>query len=142
MAELGVPLLLSTTKDYLTGKITPQAQNEAEATFCKLITTADAQIDWSQPASEIKNKINAFYPWPATWTTISGKRLKIFPPITLTDDFAPETPGKIALLDIGLAVQCGQGAIIIAELQPEGKKLMRAKDYVNGLQAKEQLQLV
>ncbi|MEK7653488.1 MAG: methionyl-tRNA formyltransferase [Patescibacteria group bacterium] len=80
LAKIGAPLLIQTIKNYLAEKIQPREQNHNEATFCRLITKDEAKIDWSKPAEEIERKIRAFYPWPAAWTTLDGKRLKIFPP--------------------------------------------------------------
>jgi len=132
LAELGSPLLLETIIKYLAGNIKPQEQNHDEATFCKIISKEDAQIDWQLPAQEIKQKIYAFYPWPATWTTWDGKRIKIFPPVQVIDEGSDVKAGEVFLSDGRLAIKAGSGALIINKLQLEGKKEVNAEEFVRG----------
>ncbi|MFA5029522.1 MAG: methionyl-tRNA formyltransferase [Patescibacteria group bacterium] len=130
LAELGVPLLLTTIKGFLGGKIKPQEQNHESATFCQTITKDSAKIDWSNAAIEIKRKIYAFYPWPGVWAIWGGKRIKFFPPAEIVND--SKKPGEIFLSGDGLAVGCGQGSLKISKLQLEGKKEMTAQEFLRG----------
>ncbi len=132
LAKLGAPLLIETIKKYLVGEITPREQNHAEATFCKTITKEDAQINWQSSAQEIKQKIYAFYPWPATWTTWNGKRIKIFPPVQVISDESDIKVGEIFLSASQLAIKTGSGALIINKLQLEGKKEVSSQEFARG----------
>ena len=113
LAESGVPLLLSTIKSFVSGDITPQAQDDSLATYCQTITKDDGHIDWSSPAEQVKRQVHAFYPWPATWTTLGGKRLKIFPPVEImpSDDSSPI--GAIKADNGELVIRCGRDSLKI-----------------------------
>ena len=132
LAGIGSPLLLQTIKKYLAGEITPQEQNHEAATFCKTISKENAQIDWQLSAQEIKQKIYAFYPWPATWTTWDGKRIKIFPPVQVNSEQSDIKIGEVFLSDNKLAVKTGSGALIVNQLQLEGKKEVAADEFLRG----------
>lgn len=139
VADVSVDLLSQTIKDYLSGKIKSEEQNHSLATFCKTIDKAQAQIDWSNGAQEVKQKVNAFYPWPGTWTTWNGKRIKLFPPVEVLEtknaSFAGATEakaGEVFLSDDKLAIGCGQNFLIIHKLQLEGKKEMSAEEFARG----------
>lgn len=78
IAELSGNLLVKTLPLYVNEKITPQTQNEAEATYTKKLATQDAFIDLDKDTPEsIMRKIHALNPEPGTWTTLNGKRTKI-----------------------------------------------------------------
>jgi methionyl-tRNA formyltransferase len=132
LAVMGAPLLLETVKEYLAGKITPAEQDHNQATFCRTISKEDAQINWQSSAQEIKQKIYAFYPWPATWTTWNGKRLKLFPPVQVISEQSDIKVGEVFLSDGKLAVKTGADALVINQLQLEGKKEASAEEFLRG----------
>jgi len=136
LAKIGVPLLLQTITDFLGGQLTPIEQDHNQATFCKSISKEDAKIDWSQPAKIIRRKIYAFYPWPATWTSYNGKRLKIFPPVEIkkltNQENNSSRVGAASIQDNSLLILCGEDSLIIKRLQLEGKKEMLAEDFIRG----------
>jgi methionyl-tRNA formyltransferase len=130
LAQSGVPLLITTLKDFLAKKIIPQQQDHEQATFCRIIKKEDGAIDFSDTALSIKNKIYAFYPWPATHGELDGKRIKFFPPVKIIEQQAK--PGEIFKLETALAIGCSDKALIIENWQPEGKKMMKNSDYLRG----------
>ena len=134
----GVPLLLKTIKDYYLGNLKPQPQNDALATFCRLITKDDGKIDWNLPAKKIKSQINAFHPWPGTWTTLSGQRLKIFSPVKIVNKTG--SAGSVELINNEMIIYCGQDALIVDKVQLSGKKIMSASDFCRG--QKEPIKLI
>lgn len=133
LAEIGVPLLIDTIKKYASGAVTPQLQDESAVTYCQLITKADGRLNWQESAEKIKQKIYAFYPWPATWTMLNGQRLKIFPPIEIIKKTGQQ-PGQVEIANGELIVYCGQDALILQQIQLEGKKPTTAKDFIRGYQ--------
>lgn len=132
LAKSGVPLLLSTIKSYLSGEIRPRIQDDFQATFCRTISKEDGHIDWSASAQEIKRRIHAFYPWPATWTTLEDKRLKIFPPVEVLpgDDSSPI--GSIKADNYRLIIRCGKDSLKVESLQLEGKNLTDVASFIKG----------
>lgn len=78
LAELSGDLTVKILPKYISGKITPQTQNEAEATYTKKIGTQDAFVDCDKDTPEsIARKVRALNPEPGTWTILNGKRTKI-----------------------------------------------------------------
>lgn len=130
MTEIGRELLLDTTKKYLAGKIAPQAQDDNIATFCRTIKREGAKIDWQKTAEEISRQIRAYYPWPGTWAELSGRRIKIFPPVKIISD--SKEPGMIFESSGQLAVGAGNGSIIVGAVQLEGKNKTNGQDFLRG----------
>lgn len=118
--------------DYLEGKITLQSQDETRATFTKLFTKADGRIKWTEPAKNIHQMVLALNPEPGTWTLLDQKSVKILKTELLRDNKI-ELAGKIYRINDGMAVKCSDFSLKITEIQPEGKKPMSGKDYINGL---------
>ena len=138
MTDLGADLLISTLPDYVDGKIKPQPQNHSKATFCKLIKKEDGKIDWNKSAEEIERQIRAFAEWPTAYAEIPNPKsqipnnLKILNAETLNQK-TDKKIGEVFLTDTKeLAVQTGNGIMILKQVQPEGKKPMSAKDFLNG----------
>lgn len=133
LADSGVPLLIATVKKFLSGVIKPKPQDDSQATFCATITKEDGRIDWHDSAQAIKQKIYAFYPWPATWTTMDNLRIKIFPPGEIITGPANE-PGMLEIYQNELVVNCGTDKLVIKKIQIEGKNEISTKDFVRGHQ--------
>ncbi len=138
LAKLGAELLIKILPDYLAGKIEPRPQDHSQATFTKKFTRDDARIDWNKTAEEIDRQIRALNPEPGTWTTWSGKVLKILEAKILMsatsgyDRSQMWSVGKVLLENGKITVETVRGGIILITVQPEGKKSMSAEDFVRG----------
>lgn len=136
LAQVGSELLIETIPPYINGKITPQPQDNSQATYAPKIEKEHAKIDWSLSAKDIVNRIRAFNPWPVAYTFIdSGSKksmLKIWSAIE-TDAPANSSPGAIVeITKDGFKVACGKGAILVTSVQPENSRMMTAKEYLAG----------
>jgi methionyl-tRNA formyltransferase len=136
LSNLGAELLVPTITDFLAGKIKPQLQDEARASYIKTLKKEDGKIDWQKPALEIERLIRAYNPWPGTYTTInhagSVKNLKILATDHQVIPVNTYKIGEIFLFETKLAVQCGQDALVILNLQLEGKKALTATEFLRG----------
>lgn len=116
------------------------SQNEARATYAPKIGREDGRIDWASSATAIARMIRAYHPWPgasATFQTDTGARrvakiLRAEPLAAATLNDAP--PGSRRPESRYLEIQCGEGALRILELQPEGKRPMAVADFLRGTQ--------
>jgi methionyl-tRNA formyltransferase len=131
LAQKGAAILGDTLADYATGSIKPQKQNEAAATYIHTIKKEDGRIDWSRPAETIERQIRAYNPWPGTFASLGGKTLKIIR-ATVTETIPETAPGQIIIQNKQLFVACGQNALLILELQLEGKKATNAASFIAG----------
>ena len=138
MKEIGAELLLETVKGLSAGDLmeTPQIRmDEARAAELKIapkIFTASCQINWNKPVSEIYNLIRGLSPYPAAFSFLEGKKVKIFKteimntlPTVAAGEF--ETDKKTFLYFAG-----SDGYISLLELQLEGKKKMEIADFLRG----------
>jgi len=134
LSLLAADLVVKTLPDWFENKFKPFEQNHETATFTKLLSRTDGKLDWSAPAKQISAHIRALNPEPGTWTTLNGKIVKISK-ATISNDHRIELPGKIYWLEGKMAVKSLDNALIVEEIQPEGKNVMTGKDFLNGLKS-------
>ena len=131
LADVASELFLREIPKYISGELIPMEQNHDEATFCKIFTRDDGRADFSKTAQSIYNQYRAMTPWPGLWTTFEGKRLKLSA-ITLADR-KNLSEGQILAQNGHLYVGFGANSALEAiEVQPEGKKPMDVKSFING----------
>jgi methionyl-tRNA formyltransferase len=96
-------------------------------TYAKKIDKAEARIDFTQSAEEVRNHIHGLSPFPGAWLPVKGTRIKaLLCEVTKGNG----TPGTF--IDDHLAIACGTGAIRLLKLQREGKGAMEATDFLRG----------
>jgi methionyl-tRNA formyltransferase len=137
LAELGAKTLPQTLVDLAEGKITAQTQN-GPSSYVKEISKEDGHINWTKPAIEIERLVRGFSPWPGTFSQLAignselVKNVKI---LSTEKEVLPINKYQIgeAFLDNGkLAIQCGDGALVITKLQMEGGKPLPAEEFLRG----------
>jgi methionyl-tRNA formyltransferase len=126
------------------GTTLPHPQDEAQVTRAPRLRKEQACIDWSLPGAQIDRCLRAFQPRPGphTWLVSPGSRpvrlivLKVRPAMAI---FEPgHAAGTVLCTDSGrLIIQAGDGALEIMLLQPEGKRVMSAAEYLRGARLKE-----
>lgn len=137
LADIGPRALARALPLLATGNAPRTPQDNTAMSHCRKLTREHGVIDWNSPASELERKIRAFAPWPGTstrWPANDGtnKLMKIFPPVSITDHSGE--PGTVAKADKdGLLIHCGKGAILIQEIQVEGKRRMTVRDFFSGI---------
>jgi methionyl-tRNA formyltransferase len=131
LAELGAEALLEALEKLRRGELIETPQDESLATYTKIITKADAVIDWRLPAGQIERMIRAYDPWPVARTTFVGSDLMIYRARVVASDDAAE-PGSIVGTSANPIVRCGEGALELLEVQAPGRKRMRAGDWARG----------
>jgi len=133
LAEIGAKLLVRTIPDFIAGKIQPRAQPSEGATYAAKIKKQDGQVDWTQPARVVWNRVRAMVPWPGAFAHLPGTQpqlLKIWDAETVERS---GEPGEVLQADKnGIVVGCGSGALKILALQREGGRRMNAADFLAG----------
>ena len=140
LSVLGRDLLMETIP-MLVDKTAPRTkQNEEESTYAKNISKEDEKIDFSKTKKQIYNQVRGLNDWPGAYTTLDGKRIKVWR-CRISDDYSENTlNGKIVnIYPDGIGVKCSNGEIILTAIQPEGKPKMWVKDYLNGIHNVEEL---
>ncbi len=132
LAQTGGELMITTLAGLKNGTITPRPQDDAQATLAPILTRDDGLIDFSRTAMETWNRLRGFQPWPGVFTHFRGKTLHLHA-ATPALDTAVVAPGYFAIENSRLLLGFAHGtALEVQELQPEGKKRMNARDFVNG----------
>ncbi|GGQ95718.1 methionyl-tRNA formyltransferase [Deinococcus ruber] len=112
--------------------LTPQPQNEVDATHAPMLSKADGEVAWHDSAQTIYNRYRGVYAWPQTSTTFAGRRVKLSVVRPLPGHFEGQPGEIIAVSREGVTVACGQGALELLTVQPESKKPMPAPDWWRG----------
>jgi methionyl-tRNA formyltransferase len=131
---------------WLAGEIEPQPQDEAQATYSSLIQKEDGAIDWTRPAVDIWRQVRAMNPWPGAATTLDGEMLHIWEAWPLPAERGADEPGTVLPLSPAqreklppeaqqeaLAVQTGEGLLVILRLQRAGRRALPAAEFVRGM---------
>ena len=132
LAEVGGRLLIQAIPKIAAGEMTPKPQDDSKATMAPSLKKEDGRIDWREQACVLHNRIRGVNPWPGAYTFVDNKLLKIYHSEVLAESFG-EAPGTLCFLnEKGIHVVCGEGSILLTEVQLEGKKRMSAAEFVRG----------
>ncbi|MBQ6412558.1 MAG: methionyl-tRNA formyltransferase [Ruminococcus sp.] len=137
LSDLGGEMIVEALDLLEEGKLTPIKQDETLATHAPMLNKEIAVIDWNKSALEVHNLVRGLYSWPIAQTTLHGKKLKIY----RTSIGKGSSEAGTVISTSPLTIACGEGAVVIEELQLEGKKRMDAKAFLIGhpLQIKEKI---
>lgn len=131
LAEAGSALITEALVKIEKGDVHPVRQDDAKSCYAKMLTKAAGKIDWSKSAAEIERLVRGLNSWPSAYTEYKGKQLKIWKAKVMP---AMEgAPGTIAKVTKDQVIVCtGDGALALEEIQLEGKKRMRMKEFLLG----------
>ncbi|WP_299020668.1 methionyl-tRNA formyltransferase [uncultured Photobacterium sp.] len=131
LAELGPVALIDCLNDIAAGTAVPEKQNDELANYAKKLSKEEAKIDWSMDAVAIERCIRAFNSWPMSYFVVAEQNVKVWQSQVEVDN-QNQAPGTILAADKnGILVATGEGALRLTELQPPGKKAMKAQDLLN-----------
>ena len=128
LSEMGAQLLLDTLTQAENGTLKPIKQEADEVSYAPMLDKKLAVIDWTQSAQRVHNLVRGLQPWPVALTMNGENRLKIHS--TKPVDGCGKC-GEVISTE-PLTVACGEGAVIICELQGDGGKRMKSEDYLRG----------
>lgn len=133
MAVTGANLLLDTLDQLEAGTLERIPQDHDAATYAPMITKETGHIDWSKNRQDIINLIRGLNPVPAAYTIYEEEVLKIFG-ASLSDVQANSAANGeiVAVVKKGFVVKCGDGCLLITEVQARGGKRMMTDAYLRG----------
>jgi methionyl-tRNA formyltransferase len=118
-------------------QLTPRPQRNEDATFAPILKKEDGLIDWSLSAFAIERAVRGFQPWPNAYTNLNAKQLNVWRAQPLSSASEAVAGEVIAAHGDDLIVNCGHGtALQLIEVQPEARKRMRVRDFLNGTHIK------
>jgi methionyl-tRNA formyltransferase len=130
LARIGAPVLVAALEGFASGAISPRPQDHAAATYAPKVADDEARVDWRLSARALADLVRALDPAPGAWTTLRGRRLKLFrararPAATLA-------PGALSG-GAELVAGTGSGDLVLDEVQLAGKRRMSGADLARGL---------
>jgi len=136
LAEIGAELLGETLARL--DDLTPRPQHDRDATFAPVLKKEDGLIDWSLSAFDIERRIRGFQPWPNAYTSFNSKSLILWEAQSSLSVTSGIANGEVIVAQRDeLVVQCGRRtALRVLEVQPEARKRMAARDFINGMRLK------
>jgi len=140
LAAVGADLMVETLSELRAQTIQPKVQDHSRATLAPILRKEDGQVDFQRSADEIHNRLRGFQPWPGAFTQFRGKKL-VISRAKVAESAASSVPGSLVVEGARLFVVCRDSSLELLEVQPDGKKRMPARDFINGyrLQAGERL---
>jgi methionyl-tRNA formyltransferase len=130
LSRLGGELLRESLPAYLRGELKPVPQPSEGVVLAPIIQKEDGLLDFTKPAVELERRVRAFTPWPGAFTGIHDSRLKVHRMKVGSGRGAPGT--VLAAGPGGIEVACGEGSIVLLDVQPEGKRVMAAGEFLAG----------
>lgn len=136
LAQIGGAALIETLTALMKGPFHPQPQDHALATHAPKIDRGLCQMKWEESAEQCARRVRAFDPDPGAWTTFEGGELKLFGGQSQEGyrraDARPCPPGAVLQAGERLSIATGDGALMVREVQPAGKKRMPVADWIRG----------
>ena len=131
LAALGGRLIVQALEQLDSLSPTPQA--ETGQTYAAKIDKAETRIRWDAPAAVVRQRINAFSPFPGAWFEREGERIKALRADAGTATAAPDTAAGTVLAGPGLQIACGDGqSVALLDVQRAGKTVASAEDFLRG----------
>lgn len=131
LAQVGAGLLTISLPLYLSGAITPRAQDEKLATWAPKLTSKDGELRFTEPAEALERRIRAMTPEPGAWTTLRGQRLGVLRASVAGGRGAEH--GTLENRDAVPYVAAGAGWLRLDEVKPAGKRAMSGADWARGV---------
>ncbi|MCK4697301.1 MAG: methionyl-tRNA formyltransferase, partial [Dehalococcoidia bacterium] len=138
LSQVAAELLPEVLVRWSRGEITPQPQNDAEATYSAPITKEEGEINWHLPAVDIWRRVRAFHPWPGCYTRWRGRQLRIIEAVPVYEGSGAAAGRVVALMPAGgtgepaFGVGTGEAVLGVLRVQMEGRRAMSAADFLKG----------
>jgi methionyl-tRNA formyltransferase len=133
LAALASTELVPTVVQIVREQIQPVPQDDSQATYAPKISKADGRLDWCRPARILERQVRAFFPWPMAFFTLpGGRRVQVTQAMVTGVDLNAEAGEVVQADKHGWVVACGEDALELQQVVPEGKSEMTGVEFVRG----------
>jgi len=131
LAVLGRETMEETLRQLCTDTLQREVQDDTRSTYAPMMKKEDGRIDWSRSALDVHNLVRGLDPWPGAYTSLDGELLKLAR--TTPQDNGDAPPGTVITAGRdGVCIACGNGSLLVRELQLAGRKRLGAADFLRG----------
>lgn len=131
LAPLGADLLVRTIPAYATGKIEPVEQDDNLATYAPMLLKEDGLLDFNDSALQLARQVRAYNPWPGSFFYWQDQRYLVHA-ADAVEMKEKQAAGFISEIDSYPAIHCDTGILLLRKLQPAGKRVMSADEFLHG----------
>ncbi len=132
LSQMGARLLIEYLPKILSGDVDAEKQDDALSCYAPMLTKEEGRADFSKSAVELERLVRGMGSWPGVTADYEGKSMKIRA-ADVAEGGSESAPGTILSAGKeGIRVACGEGILLITQLQMPGKKAMSAADYLRG----------
>ena len=131
LSLLAAEKILENIDNIFEGKAIFKEQDHNKATYAKKIEKSEGEISWNDSAKKIIGKINGLYPFPGAFFLYKGERYKI-----LKAELSNTAGDQGVILNDNFEIGCAKDSIKVLEIQREGKKAQKIKEFLLGTQIK------
>lgn len=130
LSAAGAELLIETLPAIFAGELTPQPQDDSQASYAPMLHKEDGLLDFSLPAEELALRVRAFYDWPGAFFTLEDQKIKVRKVKVVSGyQFSAGERGEVdGYPVVGTSTQ----ALLLLEMQPAGRNWMNGRDYLRG----------
>jgi methionyl-tRNA formyltransferase len=133
LAQIGADAVREWLPKYVAGACVLAPQDDAQATMAPMLEKDDGRIDWSKRAAQVHDHVRGMSPWPGAFTLARNRPVKVHATHVVSGARRDARAGEVLIADKSrLLVACGEGTVELATVQPEGKRAMRASDWIMG----------
>jgi methionyl-tRNA formyltransferase len=130
LSSLGAQALTEALGKLREGTLAESSQDTSRATYAPMIKKEHGRIEWGKSAREVRDLVRGMTPWPSAFTDHDGKTLKV---LAASVREGKGAPGEILSVNRdGIVVACGEGALLLGKVQPEGGRAMSSREYAQG----------
>jgi len=130
LAATGAQAIVAALADLAAGRVQPRPQPADGVTYAQKISKDEAELDWSRPCVEIERRLRALRPAPGARTQLRGEAIKLWRARCAAGSGLPGS--VLASGAAGVLVACGEGALLVSELQRAGGTRLAAADFLRG----------
>jgi len=134
LAMLGALTLRATLPELLAGRLTPEPQDNALATYAVKLNKSDLELDWTRPAFELERQVLAFNPYPVAQTRLGEYVLRIWRAVAEEESVAAPPGAVLREGSSGIVVATGSGVLRLTEVQLPGGKPLPVAAFLNARQ--------
>ena len=137
LAEIGARLMVYTLDLIEEGKISPEPQDDSKSSYAKMVFKQEGKIDFTRQPEAVERLIRGFDPWPGAFCEYEDMVMKLWKAQPLCENTGKEPGTIIEVSARGIKIACGDGALLVSEIQIQGKKRVAVSEYLKGTQIKE-----